>query len=94
MNGGEMIGLILGGLMLITPVVWILTKHQQKMTQLLHPNGQGADARNSQDIRVELASLREIVSQQTIALDNLAKSQSEIKSALAGREELQARIGH
>ena len=92
MNPDDVIGLILGGIFLITPVVWILTKHQQKMTLLLHGDLNRQPLAPPQDVHRELSALREIVNQQTITLDNLAKSQNEIKAALATREDLQHRV--
>jgi hypothetical protein len=88
----EIMGLILGGIFLITPVVWILTKHQQKMTMLLNGDPSRQPLAPPQEVQRELSALREIVNQQTIALDNLAKSQNEIKAALATREDLQHRV--
>ncbi|MBC8065956.1 MAG: hypothetical protein H7Y17_14075 [Chlorobia bacterium] len=80
------------GLVFVAPVVWMLTKHQQKMTLLLQGDGSKQGTGN-QDVRQELAALREIASQQTIALDNLARSQMELKNQLTAREELSQRIG-
>ena len=87
------LGLILGGIFLITPIVWILTKHQQKMAQILNQGNTQQLPPQNQDARREMAELREIVNQQTIALDSLAKSQTELKSALLAREDLSQRIG-
>ena len=54
----------------MTPIVWILTKHQQKMATIMRQDqGQG----NSADVQRELAALREIVHQQTIAIDNISR---------------------
>lgn len=91
MNGGEMIGMITSALMMMIPIVWILTKHQQKMTTLIR--GEAQQSESSIDLKRELASLRELVSQQTIAIDNISRSQTELRAAMAANEELKQRIG-
>ena len=88
----EIMGMVLGGIFLITPVVWILTKHQQKMTMLLHGDPNRQPLAPPQDVQRELSALREIVNQQTIAMDNLAKSQRELQTMLASREDIQQRV--
>jgi hypothetical protein len=89
----DVLALLLGGIVLMTPIVWILTKHQQKMTQLLHEDKSKQALPASQDLAREMSELRHVVHQQTIALDSLAKSQAELKSALLSREDLTQRIG-
>lgn len=94
MNDGDWIGLILGGITLVIPIVWILTKHQQKMTLLLHEaNNRQQELPQNQEVRREIADLKEVVHQQTIAMDSLAKSQAELRTALLAREDLTQRIG-
>ncbi|MBC8065955.1 MAG: hypothetical protein H7Y17_14070 [Chlorobia bacterium] len=70
MDGEAILGLLLGGIFLMTPIVWILTKHQQKMATIMR---QDQTQGNSVEIQRELASLREIVHQQTIAIDNISR---------------------
>lgn len=89
----EVMALLLGGIFLLTPIVWILTKHQQKMTQLLNDGRSHPALPESFEVRREMAELREIVKQQTIALDSLAKSQAELKSALLASTDLRERVG-
>ena len=59
---------------LLIPVIAILTRHQQKMAELIHGNPQNRlpmvqndDSQLSEDVR----QLRELMHQQAIALDNL-----------------------
>ncbi|HJP83708.1 MAG TPA: hypothetical protein VJ835_09410 [Fimbriimonadaceae bacterium] len=43
-------------------------------------------------VQRELAAIREVLNQQTIALDNLSKAQSELKASMTS-EELAQRVG-
>lgn len=57
---------------LLIPVIAILTKHQQRMAELIHGGEQ--NRQSSQEIlalRHEIAELRSLVHQQSIAVDNL-----------------------
>lgn len=55
------------------PIIAILTTHQRKMAELIHrnpnPNGE-IDA-----LRREVQELKEIVHQQTLAIDNISRYQ-------------------
>jgi hypothetical protein len=55
------------------PIIAILTSHQQKMAKLFAENHQIANLPNpeTQALRAEVRELKELVLQQTIALDNL-----------------------
>jgi hypothetical protein len=92
----ELIAIVLGGITLITPVIWILTKHQQKMTQLLNGGGGGGPQQSvlpqQAELQRDMVELKQIVNQQTILLDNLARSQAELKAALMARDEIRDRI--
>lgn len=82
------VGIIVGGITMLIPIVFILTKHQQKMATIMRQDqAQG----NSLDVQRELVSLREIVHQQTIAIDNISRSQAELGAKLS-RQELQERV--
>lgn len=88
MDGEAIIGLLLGGIVLITPIVFILTKHQQRMATIMR---QDQAQNQSPDIQKELASLIEIIHQQTIAIDSISRSQSELGARLS-QQVLQERV--
>lgn len=64
-------------LALTIPIVAILTGHQRRMAEIMHQNGglgSQADARVLYELdclRKELADVRNLLNQQTIAIDNL-----------------------
>jgi len=55
------------------PIIAILTNHQRKMAELIH-SGQNKEASNTEiaALRHDIAELRALVHQQSIAIDNLA----------------------
>lgn len=57
------------------PVVAILTYHQRKMTELIHgkANQQHTVQAETQRIEHEMRELRQLVHQQTIAIDDVRK---------------------
>jgi hypothetical protein len=72
-------GMLIPIIIFMIPIVAILTKHQQKMAELIHgQHGQqgqqnvnpNASFETSQ-LREEVRQLRELMTQQTLALDNL-----------------------
>jgi hypothetical protein len=71
------LGVMIPIIALIIPIVAILTKHQMKMAALIHgktiDENSNVIASNSNDSQVsqEVRQLRELMHQQTIALDNL-----------------------
>lgn len=76
---GEIVGPMIPIVALLIPIVVILTKHQIKMTALIH--GRSVDANNNiiasrstneqSQLTEEVRQLRELMHQQAIALDNL-----------------------
>ncbi len=78
----------------LVPVVYMLLKHQQKMAGILHdrreplPNHQTTDRYSFKS----LSRLRDVITQQSIALDNLASSQKSLETRLAESDELRQRI--
>jgi hypothetical protein len=61
----------------MVPIVWILTAHQRKMAMIIHgqhqqQQQQAQQAPQSDALTSEVRELRQIVYQQSIALDNLA----------------------
>lgn len=71
--GPEMIAVFIPVVALCIPIVAMLTKHQQKMAELLH-GSQGVSAEETHRLRSEVNQLRDLVAQQTIALDDLRSS--------------------
>ena len=75
--GPDQLGVLIPIIALIIPVVAILTKHQMKMAALIH--GRTIDEHNNiipmnsdtPQLSEEVRQLRELMHQQTIALDNL-----------------------
>lgn len=63
---------------LMIPIVAILTKHQQKMAELIH----GSQGRNLQSdaemaaLRAEISDMKQLIHQQTIALDGLTTART------------------
>lgn len=75
------------------PVVAILTYHQRKMTELIHGrvNQQQAAQLESQRIESEMRELRQLVHQQTIAIDDVRKKLDSLGSRSA--DEMTQRLG-
>ncbi len=71
--GPEMIAVFIPVIALCIPIVAVLTKHQQRMAELLH-GSQGVNVEETHRMRNELNQLRDLVAQQTIALDDLRSS--------------------
>lgn len=69
----EIIALLIPITALMIPIVAILVSHQQKMAQLIHgnPNNNQQNALETSQLRDEVRQLKELMNQQTIALDNL-----------------------
>ncbi|MDR3692356.1 MAG: hypothetical protein P4L46_23435 [Fimbriimonas sp.] len=56
------------------PIVAILTKHQQKMAEIIHGSGKRHEAEVAQ-LRNEVYELKQMIHQQMIAMDTLSTSQ-------------------
>lgn len=96
--GPETIAVMIPVVALCIPIVAILTKHQQKMAELLHGT-QGVAAEETHRMRNEVNQLRDLVAQQTIALDDLRSSVRSIEMnatqsvADSSTRDLQNRLG-
>ena len=79
-----LIPIILGGIMFMIPIVAILTKHQQKMAELMRHNSQHPQGNplENEMMRREMEQLRQLVMQQTIAIDNLASQNRELAARM------------
>ncbi len=70
-----MIPLVALSIPIFAIVVGALTKHQQRMAEIMHSSHAASSMANAQEFRNEIANLKEIVASQAIALDNLAQVQ-------------------
>jgi hypothetical protein len=67
---------------LLIPIVVILTKHQQKMAELLRGSSQQLHQPSElAELRREISDLKQVVSQQAIAMDDFLSSQAKLRSA-------------
>jgi hypothetical protein len=65
----EVMALMIPLVALMIPIVVTLTKHQQRMAEILHRPG---DANEVEALRREVAELKSLVHQQAFALDRLS----------------------
>ena len=77
--------LIAFGLFVLVPLVGMLLRHQQRMANILH--SQQPQQQVDPALLNELARLRDIIAQQSIALDNLQSSQRRLELQMAARPE-------
>ncbi len=65
----ELLGILIPIIALLIPIVALLTRHQQKMAVILNKG----ESNNSEiaNLRREIAELKALVHNQTIALDNV-----------------------
>ena len=76
---GEAFGVLVPIVALSIPLVKILSRHQTQMAQIIHGQSQqNASANETSELKEEVRQLRELMHQQTIALDNL---RDEVKSS-------------
>jgi len=80
---------------LMIPIIVILTKHQQKMAELLRGSAQQQQANPEiSELRREIYDLKQIVSQQAIALDDFLSTQAKMRTTPPeAPEELRNRLG-
>lgn len=72
----------------LIPIVAILTSHQRKMAEIYQNKNTQADPNlmhEMHQIKAELAQLRQLVGDQTIALDNLQSRQANLPEHLSSR---------
>lgn len=75
---GDIIWVLVPVTALLIPIVAIFSVHQQKMAQIIH-QGPG-NAGDVDALRKEIAELKTLVHQQTIALDTLAGTQRSLQA--------------
>ncbi len=73
MDWEALLGMVLGGIMLMIPIIVILTRHQQRMTILLNGGANAPADRLQTDSRIldELAHLRRRMDDLTLALEQV-----------------------
>ncbi len=69
-------------IMVMIPVVAILAKHQQKMAMILRQPVAGSRDDVVMHLAAEVRQLREIVNQQTLALDSIAETNRRLAATL------------
>lgn len=70
---------LIGAIFFMIPIVAILTTHQQRMAKIMRENTTGSNNNaDNESLRRELEALRQIVLQQTIAIDNLTQQHREL----------------
>lgn len=58
------------------PIIAILTHHQRKMAELMHGNRVNGNSNGELEaLRREVQELKEVVHQQTLAIDNISRYQ-------------------
>lgn len=73
-----LIPIIAVGAPFVIAAIAIFTKHQRSMAELFAQNSQNVQV--DTQVRQELAELRSLVTQQTIALDNLSRSVDQLRA--------------
>ncbi len=82
----DIIGLAAVLLIFGTPIIAILTGHQRKMAELFRQQQVPVMNHETQALREEIRELKQLVYQQSIAIDNIARP-------LPKESEIQSRIG-
>lgn len=75
----ESIAVLIPIVALMIPIVVVLTKHQQRMTELLRQNNVQQPNMEMESLRQEMRMLRETVHQQTIQMDTMLSARSTLK---------------
>jgi hypothetical protein len=90
--GPETFGLAVPIIIFLIPIVAILTKHQQKMAEIMHSGAlnQGSN-REVEILRAEVGELKAMIQQQTIAIDNLQMMQRQPTKPLSETLDLGSR---
>lgn len=66
----DFLPLLIPIIIFMIPIVSILTKHQQRMTELIH--GSAGNRQDVEALKQEIKELKALVHQQTIQLDSLS----------------------
>lgn len=63
-------------ILFMIPIIAILTSHQRKMAELIHGNRANGNTNGEiEALRREVQELKQIVHQQTLAIDNISRYQ-------------------
>ena len=89
MPGPDTLALLIPIVAIMIPIIAILTAHQRKMAEIIHSNNPNANA-EVDALRQEVMQLRSLVNQQTIAMDDLRRSQI---GAAPQQADVQSRLG-
>lgn len=60
---------------MLIPIIAILTTHQRRMAELIHGNQANNTSSEIEALRREVQDLKQIVHQQTLAIDNISRYQ-------------------
>ncbi len=74
MPGPDTLALLIPIVAIMIPIIAILTAHQRKMAEIIHSSNPNANA-EVDALRQEVSQLRSLVNQQTIAMDDMRRSQ-------------------
>lgn len=88
--GPEMAAIVVPVIIFMIPIVAILTKHQQRMAELIHGSNNAPPNPEMEMLRREVAELKNLVHQQTMMIDELAQQTRALpggSSAVSGRLE-------
>lgn len=72
LQGDEVMAMVLGFAFLLIPIVAILTRHQQKMAELVHKRGEAQDPQ-VQALSAQVERLTQALHAQTLAVDELSR---------------------
>ena len=91
MNPNDVAPAIMGGLVMLIPIIAILTAHQRKMAEILHRQPQIPVQPQQDQLQQEIRELKQLVHQQAIALDTLttkleSQSPSDVQHRLTGSQ--------
>jgi hypothetical protein len=79
----ENIAILIPVIALMIPIVAILVSHQQKMAQIIHgANRQQVPNPEVDSLKREVQELKQLIHQQTIALDSATRSSSSIQDRM------------
>ena len=92
-NLENILGIMIPIIALTIPIVAILVSHQQKMAQMIHgsPEGNNQLGQQLHDLQQELRSLRELTTQNTLALDDVRKR---LETAPSSEDSISDRLKH
>jgi hypothetical protein len=90
MPGAEQLAVLIPIIIFMIPIVAILTAHQRKMAEIVHGSNSNQNTNpqalaETTQMREEMRQLREMMNQQTLAIDNL-------RDEFRGRSNIEQRL--